>query len=154
MNSELIIMTFSNQDEAFRTRMALEMLQDSHTLGLETSVILTKDSSDHVTLHERRALSGGSPTPVQLLPGRLADAIFAGSDETDRSLAEVGLDTLFLEETISAFKPGGSVFFIYISQDDIVDTQRLLNTLPQFRGTTFHTVFSKRIEDQLLTQLA
>jgi len=153
MKSELIIMTFSSRDEAFRTRVALEMLHNSHSLGLETSVILTKNLAGQVTLHERRMLHDDLRIPENRLRGRLAGAILRDSDKTIHILVAAGLDTLFLEEVTSAFKPNGSVLLIYISQNDIVDTQRLLSTLPQFRGTLYHTTFSEKAEEQLLTQL-
>lgn len=153
MKSELIIMLFSSQDEAFRARVALEMLHDNHTLGLETSIILTKDSRGRVTIHERRMLHDGSQTTENRLPGRLGGAILGDSDVETNALIGMGLDTLFLDEITSAFKPNNSVLLCYISQKDIVDTQRLLSILPQFRGTLYHTTFSKKVEEQLQAQL-
>ena len=52
----------------------------------------------------------------------------------------------------SALHPETSMIFIYIRQDSLVDTQKFLEALNQFKGTLTHTTVPAEVEAAILEQ--
>ena len=141
MNSELIVMVFSDQNEAFEASLALAKRPDSYALGLEDIIIVTKDYDDNVEIHQRRKQQLVSHEAKKQVLDRFAEAVLLGNGDHKKKLSELGLDNVFLEETRTAFAHGCSAFFLYISATALIDKQRLLRALAPFAGTILRTTF-------------
>jgi uncharacterized membrane protein len=85
------------------------------------------------------------------LPSLVADAVFGNSPQDGiHKLADAGLDEFFLKEVSEALNPDSSALFIYVSQDSLADTHRLLQTLALLKGEVYHTTFSEAVEEAVL----
>jgi uncharacterized membrane protein len=148
MNCELIITVFPREEDAVKALSALETMRDRQTFGLEGVVLMSRDDAGRAAIQQRWE----PPThPGSRLPRVVADALLSGSPHGEvQSLADAGLDELFLGEVEKELGPDSSALLIYVPQSGLVDTDRLLKSLALLRGTTYHTAFSQRVEEATL----
>jgi uncharacterized membrane protein len=151
VNSDLIILTFSQEDEAFQVRQALEIMRGRQLFGLENTALVTRDRAGQATIHQRWGLPAYPRSPRRRLPVLFAGAIFGDvPEEGIRKLVDAGLDEIFLKEVAIALDPDGSALLIYIPPDSIVDTRRLLDALALFHGKLHHTRIPAEVEKAIL----
>jgi uncharacterized membrane protein len=148
MKSDLIVMTFAREEDAFKALSGLETMRDSQLFGLENVVLVSRDSAGRAVVHQR--WEPPAPTSSRL-PSLVADAVFGNSPQDGiHKLADAGLDEFFLKEVSEALNPDSSALFIYVSQDSLADTHRLLQTLALLKGEVYHTTFSEAVEEAVL----
>ena len=151
MNSDLIIITFPQEDKAFRGPRGPEIMRGRQLFGLENAALVTRDSAGQATVHQRWGLPAYPRNPRRRLPVLFASAIFGDvPEEGIRKLADAGLDEIFLKEVATALDPDGSALLIYIPPDSIVDTRRLLDALALFHGKLHHTRIPAEVEKAIL----
>jgi uncharacterized membrane protein len=151
VNSDLIIITFPQEDEAFQARQALEIMRGKQIFGLENTALVTRDRAGQTAVHQRWGLPAYPRSPTRRLPVLFADAIFGPAPEQGaQKLAGAGLDEIFLKEVATALDPDGSALLIYIPPDSIVDTRRLLDALALFHGKLHHTGIPAEVEKAIL----
>lgn len=151
MNSDLIILTFSQEDKAFQARQALEIMRGRQLFGLENTALVTRDRAGQAAVHQRWGLPAYPRNPRRRLPVLFADAIFGPAPEQEaQRLADAGLDEMLLKEVATALDPDGSALLIYIPADSIVDTRRLLDALALFSGTLHHTRIPAQVDEAIL----
>jgi uncharacterized membrane protein len=152
VNSDLIIMTFPQQDKARQARQALEMMRGKKMFGLKNTVIVTRGQTGRAVVDQRWELPTYPQGPGNALPVLFANACFGGASESDAgALVEAGLDPTLLTDVAAALKPGGSALLMYYPADSIVDIRKLLDTLAMFQGTLHHTTIPPRVEQSLVT---
>jgi uncharacterized membrane protein len=153
VNSDLVIVTFPQEDEAFQARQALEIMRGKQLFGLDNAALVTRDRSGRAAVHQRWDLPAYPRGRRGRLPVLFADAIFGPAPELGaQRLAEAGLDESFLKEVVKALDPDGSALLIYIPSDSIVDTRRLLDALALFEGELHHTSMPAAVEEAILAQ--
>ena len=151
MNSDLIIITFPQEDEAFQAQQALEIMRGKQLFGLENTALVTRDRTGQAAVHQRWGLPAYPRNPRRRLPVLFADAIFGGIPEVGmKKQVDAGLDEMFLKEVATALDPDGSALLIYIPPDSIVDTRRLLDALALFDGNLHHTSIPAEVEKAIL----
>ena len=151
MNSDLFILTFPQEDEAFQARQALEIMRGKQLFGLENTALVTRDRAGQAAVHQRWGLPAYPRNPRRRLPVLFADAIFGDvPEEGIRKLADAGLGEMFLKEVATALDPDGSALLVYIPADSIVDTRRLLDALALFSGILHHTRIPSQVEEAIL----
>jgi uncharacterized membrane protein len=152
MNNDLIAMTFDTEEGASKTRQALELMRGSQFWGLVKTVIVSRDSSGTVLVHQQQ-IPADEYSPSLLLPEVLADEILGASPEAGlRKLVGAGLSETFLKEITSALIPNSSAILIYIQQGSLVNPQQVLDVLRQFTGTVHHTTVPADVETAILGQ--
>ncbi len=151
MNSDLIIMTFPQEDGALQARQALQIMRGRQLFGLENTALVTRDRAGRAAVHQRWDLPADPRGPGRRLLVLFADAIFGvAPEEGAQKLAGAGLDEVLLKEVATALDPDGSALLIYIPPDSIVDTRRLLEALALFDARLHHTSIPAEVEKAIL----
>ena len=153
MHNDLIVMTFDSEADALKARGGLEIMRNSQMLGVMDTVMVTRDRAGELIVHQQSALPTQPPSLGIQMPRMLANAFFAEQrEERLQPLVDAGLDERFVAEVSSALVPGSSMLLNYVRRDSLVDTQRLLGTLRQFKGTLYHTTVPEEVEEAILKQ--
>jgi uncharacterized membrane protein len=150
MNSELFILTFSEEEDTQRTLQALETMGKNWAFGLNNAVLVKRDEA---LVHQYTRYPAWRPIPDNTFLITFTEAVFGDTQKDDiRPLVDAGLDEYFLEEVASTLQPGGSALMVYIPDDSLVDTRLLKETLAAYRGTVHHTIFPVQVERTILEQ--
>ncbi len=153
MLHDLIVMTFDSEVDASKAQGGLEIMRDSQMLGALNAIMVTRDRAGKVIVHQQSAVPAQPPSPGSQVPGILAGAVSAKQpEEGAQQLVDAGLDGRFVTEVSSALGPGSSMLINYVRRDSLVDTQRLLDALGQYRGTLYHTTVPTEVEEVILKQ--
>ena len=153
MYNDLIMMTFSRQEEAYLAWSGLDMMRDWQMMGVDKAAAIKRDISGRTTFHQSWEI-GVYPNPkeTQILRN-LADAIFNDvNPQGQATLIDAGLDPGFLKNVVSALGPDSSALLFYVPRESLIDTERLLDSLTKMRGTVHHTTFTTAVSDAILNQ--
>jgi uncharacterized membrane protein len=139
-------MTFDDGEMAQVVYSSLQAMRKSRVLGLDDSVILTKDGAVRAQVHP------GSPTRTGLAE-LLAEIVFPCSGRVVPAEAGARLDDQFVEPVASALCDNGSALLFFVESDSLSDTRELLDALALFRGTIHQTTLSPQDEAVLRRML-
>jgi uncharacterized membrane protein len=153
MNSELFVLTFSEEEDTQKTLQALETMGKNWAFGLNNAVLVKRDESGRALVHQYTRYPSWRPVSDNKFLLSFTEAVFRDTQkDAIRPLVDAGLDECFLEEVASTLQPGGSALMVYIPDDSLVDTRLLLETLATFRGTVHQTIFPVQVERTILEQ--
>jgi uncharacterized membrane protein len=153
MVNDLIVMTFDDEASALRAKRALEQMRTSPFLGILNALVVTRDRAGKVVVHEQWELPAHLPDASEQVPRLLVEAFFGKPPEEGvQELVSAGLDETFVTNIVSALEPRRSMIISYIAQGSLVDTQQVLNTFSQLRGTLYHTTVPAEVEEEILKQ--
>lgn len=161
MNSDLIVITFDDADEAFKVLEAMQAMRKEPLLNLEQSVIVTRDRIGKVRLHQTRDLTVNGNTVDGDILGLMVGLIFGSAmgvvwgvdvGEARVELAQQGLDDKFVQVIETSMGNNSSAIFFLIRRDSRSDRDEVLNVLGLFRGKVHHTTISPGTE-RYLTQV-
>ena len=153
MVNDLIVMTFDDEAAALRAKQALEQMRTSPFLGILNALVVTRDKAGKVVVHEQWELPSHLPSSSKQVPRLLVEAFFGKPpEEGAQELINAGLDETFVTSVVSALGPRRSMILSYIPQGSLVDTQQVLNTFSQLRGTLYHTTVPAEVEEAILKQ--
>jgi uncharacterized membrane protein len=142
VNSDLIVMTFNSGEMAQTVHNSLQAMRKSAILGLDDSVVMTKDGAGEVRLHPGSQASTG-------LAGRLADLIRRSLEGVVHAVDGVNLDDGFVRAVVSALPNNSSALLVFLDSDSLSDRVELLNALALFRGTIHQTTLAPSGEASL-----
>jgi uncharacterized membrane protein len=130
-------------------------MRTSPFLGILNALVVTRDKAGKVVVHEQWELRSHLPDASKQMPRLLVEAFFGKpSEEVGQELVSAGLDETFVTNVVSALGPRRSMILSYISQGSLVDTQQVLSTFSQLRGTLYHTTVPAEVEEAILKQAA
>lgn len=153
MQSDLIIVTFLQEDRACQARQALEIMRGKQLFRLDNAALVTRDRTGRASVHQRWDLPFFPRGRREHLPVLFADAVFGSTPEEGvQKLAGAGLDEIFLREVATALEPESSALLIYVPSETIADTRRLLDVLELFDGKLHHTSMPAAVENAILAQ--
>jgi uncharacterized membrane protein len=155
--SDLIVVSFPNEELAFELRAELAKLQKAYLIDLEDIVVTTKDDKGKVKLHQAVNLTAagavgggfwGMLIGMIFLNPLLGAAVGAGAGALSGRLTDIGIDDKFMKELAENFKPGCSAVFILIRK---VTADKVLEGLAAFKGKgkILQTSLDKDREDTL-----
>jgi uncharacterized membrane protein len=155
--SDLIVVSFPNEELAFELRAELAKLQKAYLIDLEDIVVTTKDDKGKVKLHQAVNLTAagavgggfwGMLIGMIFLNPLLGAAVGAGAGALSGRLTDIGIDDKFMKELADNFKPGCSAVFILIRK---VTADKVLEGLSAFKGKgkILQTSLDKDREDTL-----
>jgi uncharacterized membrane protein len=139
VNSDLIVMTFDDGRMAQTVYCSLQAMRKCQVLGLDHSVIMTRDGVGQVELEQ------GTPSG-RGLAGLLADLILRPPGRVE---AEVYLDDVFVQSVVSELRNKDSALLFFVDQDSQSDASELLGALALFPGTIHQTTLSPQSESLL-----
>lgn len=155
--SDLIVVSFPEEQLAFELRAELAKMQKAYLIEMEDVVVVTKDATGKVKLHQAVNLTGvgavgggfwGMLIGMIFLNPLLGAAIGAGAGAISGKFSDIGINDNFMKELAAGFQPGCSAVFILVRK---VTGDKVLDGLAQFRGKgkVLQTSLVKDREDTL-----
>src|SRR4051812_18214276 len=105
--SNLIVIGFDNQADAFEMRAALARLQAQYLIEMEDAVVVTRDAAGKVDLHQAVNLAGagavggavwGSLIGLIFMNPLMGAALGAGWGALSGKLSDIGINDQFMRE--------------------------------------------------------
>ena len=155
--SNLIVIEFNNEADAFEMRAALVKLQAQYLIELEDSVVVTRDAKDKVQLHQAvnltaaGAMSGafwGMLIGLLFLNPLLGAGIGAGAGALSGKFADIGINDQFMKDLGATLTPGSSALFVLVRKST---PDKVLEALKPFagKGRVLQTSLTKDKEEEL-----
>ncbi|WP_309664084.1 DUF1269 domain-containing protein [Tabrizicola sp.] len=155
--SDLIIVAFPDEATAFEAGKALVALQKEYLIEMEDVVVVTRDDSGKVSLHQATSLVTGGAIGGGLwgaLVGMLflnpivGAAVGAGAGALAGKFTDMGIDDEFLRNIGQSLDKGGAAVGILVRK---MTPDKVLERLEPFRhkGRVMHTSFSHEAEAKL-----
>lgn len=155
--SNLVVLGFNNEADAFELRAALARLQSQYLIEMEDAVVVTRDPQGKVKLHQpvnlaaAGALSGtfwGSLIGLLFLNPLLGAAIGASSGAFSGAVADIGMNDQFMKDLGATFTPGTSALFGLVRK---ASPDKVLDGLKPFLGKAkvLRTSLTKDKEEEL-----
>ncbi len=155
--SNLIVIGFDNEADAFAMRGALTRLQNQYVISMEDAVVVTRDASGKVHLHQALNLTAagatsgmfwGSLIGMMFLNPLLGAAVGAGTGALSGKLADIGINDNFMKGLAETLAPGSSALFVLVRQST---PDKVLEGLKEFagKGRVLQTSLTKDREEDL-----
>jgi uncharacterized membrane protein len=155
--SNLIVLGFQNEADAFEMRAALARMQSQYLIEMEDAVVVTRDSHNKVKLHQpvnlaaAGALSGtfwGSLIGLLFLNPLLGAAVGAGSGALAGAFSDIGINDEFMKDLGATLTPGTSALFVLVRKST---PDKVLEGLKPFIGKAkvLRTSLTKDKEEEL-----
>ena len=155
--SNLIVLGFNNEADAFEMRAALARLQSQYLIEMEDAVVVTRDPEGKVKLHQPvnltavGAFSGtlwGSLIGLLFLNPLLGAALGAGTGAVSGALTDIGINDQFMKDLGATFKSGTSALFVLVRKSA---PDKVLEGLKPFIGKAkvLQTSLTKDKEEEL-----
>jgi uncharacterized membrane protein len=155
--SNLIVLGFNNEADAFEMRAALTRLQSQYLIEMEDAVVVTRDPHGKVKLHQSVNLTAagavrgtlwGSLIGLLFLNPLLGAAVGAGSGALAGALADIGINDQFMKDLGATLTPGTSALFVLVRKST---PDKVLDGLKPFIGKAkvLRTSLTKDKEDEL-----
>lgn len=155
--SDLVAIAFDDSHSAFEMRAALVKMQKEFLIEMEDVVVVTKDDSGKIKLHQAVSLTAagavggafwGMLIGLIFLNPLLGAAVGAGSGALAGKLRDLGINDQFMKDLAESFKPGTSALFVLIKK---ATTDKVLDELKHdnFTGKILQTSLTKDEEKEL-----
>jgi len=155
--SDLIIISFEDEQMAFALRAELAKLQKEYLIEMDDAVVVTKNEEGKVKLHQDQnltalgAVSGGfwgTLIGMIFLNPLLGAAVGAGAGALSGALTDIGISNDMMKSFAEGFKPGCSAVFVLVRK---VTGDKVLAELSEFtgKGKVLKTSLTKDKEDEL-----
>jgi uncharacterized membrane protein len=155
--SDLIVISFEDEQTAFALRAELAKLQQEYLIEMDDAVVVTKDDKGKVKLHQAQnltalgAVSGGFwgvLIGMIFLNPLLGAAVGAGAGALSGSLADIGINNDMMKSFAESFKPGCSALFVLVRK---ATGDKVLAGLSEFtgKGKVLKTSLTKDKEEEL-----
>lgn len=153
--SNIIVITFDNEDEAKQVRKALKEVEHGGYLSLDDSAIVVRDQGGKYHVHNELdrgvkvgALGGGF---LGLLLGVMFAPIGglligAAAGGLIGSAFDLGISKKFIKDVEASMEPGTSALFVVVRE---ADPTMALAALKPFKGEVYHTSLDPDDEDHL-----
>lgn len=155
--ADLIVVTFEDETAAFSLRAALGKLQRDYLIEMEDVVVVTRDETGKVMLHQATNLTAadtprgsfwGSLIGMNFLDPLFGAAAEAGAGAFSGRLTNLGNDDTFMKNRDEETPNRGSALFVLIRK---FTSDKVLPDLEPFRGNgrVLQTSLSKENEQEL-----
>ena len=158
MNSDVIVMTFDDEDEAEKVLEAMQSMRKEPLLSLEQAVVVTRERGGKVKLRQTRDLTGGGTVAGESVLSLLAALIFGRSlgtvwgvevSQVVHSLTEMGFDEKFMDAVDRTMGDNTSAILVLVRRDSPSDPDEVLKVLTLFKGKIHQTTLSPSAEAYL-----
>ena len=153
--SNLIVIGFDDESTAFEMRAALAKMQKEYLIKMEDAVVVTKDDTGKVKLHQSVNLTaagavGGSFWGLLIgtifLNPLVGAAVGAGAGALSGKLSDLGISDDFMKELGQTLTNGSSALFVLVRE---ATPDKVLAGLSQFKGKVLQTSLTKDKEEEL-----
>jgi uncharacterized membrane protein len=155
--SNLIVIGFNNDADAFEMRAALAKLQAQYLIEMEDAVVVTRDAKGKVQLHQAVNLTAAGATSggfwgmligMLLLNPLAGMAIGAASGALSGKFADIGINDQFMKDLGATLGTGTAALFVLVRNST---PDKVLEQLKPFagKGRVLQTSLTKDKEDEL-----
>jgi uncharacterized membrane protein len=153
--SNLVVIGFDDEHTAFEMRAKLAKLQKEYLIEMEDVVVVTKDDTGKVKLHQAVNLTAAGAvggTFWGMLIGLiffnplLGAAVGAGAGAISGKLSDAGINDEFMKGLAETFTPGTSALFVLVRK---ATPDKVLEQLKGFKGKVLKTSLTADREEEL-----
>jgi uncharacterized membrane protein len=152
--SQLIALTFANQEDATRARDALHQLERDGRLSLYDAAVISKNDAGELSIRDEidrdvkiGAGLGGALGLLFSWAFPLVGLVVGGAGGAMvGKLLDRDIDRQFIQELGGAVQPGGSALAVLVRE---AEADALRAALTPFTGTVYQTTLDTDLEDQL-----
>lgn len=155
--SNLIVIGFNNEADAFAMRAELAKLQAQYLIEMEDAVVVTRDAKGKPQLHQAVNLTVGGAVGgmfwgtligMLFLNPLLGAAIGAGSGALSGKLSDIGINDQFMKDLGATLTAGTSALFVLVRKST---PDKVLEGLKPFagKGKVIQTSLTKDKEEEL-----
>lgn len=155
--SNLIVIGFNNEADAFEMRAALAKLQTQYLIEMDDAVVVTRDAKGKVQLHQAVNLTAtgavggafwGSLIGMLFFNPLLGAAVGAGSGALSGKLTDLGINDQFMKDLGATLTDGTSALFVLVRKST---PDKVLEGLKSFagKGRVIQTSLTKDNEEEL-----
>jgi uncharacterized membrane protein len=155
--SNLIVIGFNNEADAFEMRAALAKLQSQYLIEIEDAVVVTRDAHGKVQLHQPVNLTAagavggtfwGMLIGILFLNPLLGAAVGAGGGALSGKLSDIGINDKFMKDLGATFTNGTSALCVLVRKST---PDKVLAALTPFagKGRVLQTSLTKDKENEL-----
>jgi uncharacterized membrane protein len=157
--SELIAITYPDQNRAEEVLAALRRLQGAYLVDLEDAAYVTKNSNGKLKLHQTHDLTAtgavggglwGMLIGLLFFAPFLGLALGAGAGALMGKVSDYGINDQFAKSLTSQMQPGSSALLILVRS---VTPDKVIPEFAKYGGTLIHTTLSKESEERLQAAL-
>jgi len=155
MSSNMVVMTFSNEQTAEQVRDRLVEMQKAHLIKLDDAVVVVRGQDGKVKVKQVVNLAGAGALSGAfwgMLIGLLffvplfGLAVGAATGAITGSMRDYGIDDTFIKEVGNSIQPGTSAIFMLVEQATV---DKVVEQLKPFGGTIVRTSLSTENEAKL-----
>ncbi len=138
--SNLVVISFPEEQLAFELRAALAKMQKEYLIDMEDVVVVTRDAEGKVKLHQAMNLTAmgavgggfwGMLIGLIFLNPLLGAAVGAGAGALSGRFTDLGIDDKFIKSLAENLQPNCSAIFILVRK---ATGDKVLEGLEQFKG--------------------
>lgn len=155
--SNLIVIGFNNETDAFDMRAALAKLQKEYLIAMDDAVVVTRDEAGKVQLHQAVNLTAAGATGgafwgmligMLFMNPLLGMAVGAGSGALSGKFSDIGINDQFMKDLGETFTPGSSALFVLVRKST---PDKVLDALKPFagKGRVLQTSLTKDKDEEL-----
>jgi uncharacterized membrane protein len=155
--SNLIVIGFANPMDAFAMRTALIKMQAQYLIQMEDAVVVTRDETGAVQLHQAVSLAAagavsgafwGSLIGLLFLNPLLGAAVGAGTGAISGKLADIGVNDAFMKDLGATLTNGTAALFVLVRKSS---PDKVLDGLKPFmgKGRVIQTSLTKDKDEEL-----
>jgi uncharacterized membrane protein len=153
--SNVIVVVYDDENEAFEVRDALKSVEKEGYLSLNDTAVVTKDPDGKS--HVKNAMD--KDVGIGIVGGSLVGLLIAGllfpiaglvigavGGGLIGKMVSDGIDKKFVKEVTEAMKPGTSSLFVVVQGED---PGPIIAVLGKYKGTIYHSSLDEDIETEL-----
>jgi uncharacterized membrane protein len=158
MSSTLVAIAYEDKATAHEVMVALERLQNEHSIELEDAVVATRDKDGKVKLEQPSTAAAGAAggalwgglIGLLFLAPLLGMAIGAATGAAAGAVTDVGVDDNFMKELGTQLSEGGAAVILLVRQ---VTPDKVLDEIGQYGGHVLQSSLSHEREAELQAAL-
>ena len=155
--SNLIVIGFNNEADAFSMRAELAKLQAQYLIEMEDAVVVTRDAKGEPKLHQAVNLTAsgavggmfwGMLIGMLFMNPLLGAAMGAASGALSGKLSDIGINDQFMKDLGATLTTGTSALFVLVRKST---PDKVLEALKPFagKGRVLQTSLTKDKDDEL-----
>ena len=144
-------MIFNQDGDTRDVWQAMDKLSKTRALGLKNAVLIERDARGKAFIQQYKHYPAWGSVINDTFVLFFANALFTeDAEDFNRDLLVEELDECFIEELEKAWLPNRSALLIFITHASLVNSQRLLDDLSEYRGTLMYTTLPERSINSIL----
>jgi len=153
--TNLVVVSFDDQNTAFEVRAVLARMQREYLLEMSDVVVVTKNENDKIQLHQATNLTAsgavyggfwGTLIGLLFFNPLIGAAVGAGAGALSGALSDIGINDNFMKDIGKTLTTNTSAIFVLVRKST---PDKVLDGLKQFKGKVIQTSLTKDSEEEL-----